>query len=164
MATENLKFEIFTCKQHYLYFRQTWKDFINSGKAKPKYYPNPNYENGKDIKGASALTFSHHLLFALLTGKELSKIYTYSPRKGFDSLTEAASEIGRWARVASKIIQWEETSKNPFGQWTKPETMKERLDAYLEPLGITYQMLVKLNELVDVTTIASEFKVQQEAA
>jgi hypothetical protein len=71
MKIENAQYNFFETKDHYLQFRQAWKDYINSGQAKKqemKYWGGTPYF-------ASSLKCEHHLLYALLRGKDIHKLF-----------------------------------------------------------------------------------------
>lgn len=139
----NIKHEVFTSKEHYLAFRQAWKDFINSGKAKP-YYEEDGY--GGKVK-VSNLDGSQHLLFCILTGKDLSVTFKPSPleyRRGF---ALALDSLYNYINVANRIVKFEETGETPkyFGSYANyVEKDNAYMASYLEPFGkvFTPKMLV----------------------
>jgi len=78
----NIKKEIFVTKEHYLHFRQAWKDYINSGKAKPTFVEDAYRGRIK----YSNLTGAQHLLFNILTEKDVSVTFkpsTNESKQGF---------------------------------------------------------------------------------
>lgn len=157
--TTQLKNEIFCSKEHYLAFRKAWKDYINSGKAKPEYFKNAY---GNMEKDDSPLTNAHQLLFAILTGRLKSAFRLPQVNTDKRGLAEAANRLNYIIRLAEKIVKFEETGEKPSyisDYETHIERDKMRLDEWLEPFGngITPRMLRKLapkgyipvNELYD---------------
>jgi hypothetical protein len=145
----NIKREIFVTKEHYLHFRQSWKDFINSGKAKPRFesdaYGRYKYSN---LRG------SHHLLFCILTEKDLSVTFKPSDCESKHGFEDAHSELMRMYVRAAKIVEHDagiNTSKRP--SYLTPEKYRAimdqkraEIDEYLEPFGksFTIEMFTRL--------------------
>lgn len=131
---ENIKREIFVTKEHYLAFRQDWKDYINN-----------------NIAWISASQF---MLFSILTEKDLSKSFKPSPRgKEYkDGFTPARTALGIQCRAATKLVEYD------AGDATRPSYMKEdkfktlfensrkQVNKFLEPFGksFTIKMFAKL--------------------
>lgn len=122
MKIENAQFNFFENKDHYLTFRQAWKDYINSGKAKCETYT--DYQGGT-CKYPSNLECKHHLLYTLLRGKDIRKMF--SPKGGsvtpYLKFEEAKRDIlyaaseGRWSASASaNLLQ-------PFGDTIDHSTL-----------------------------------------
>lgn len=166
---ENIKHELFTAKEHYLAFRQAWKDYINAGKHKPHFEDCP--WGGK--KKISHLDSSQQLLFCILTEKDLSVVFKRSvnPNKpnGFDA---AYWGLRRELRLAHQICQHEK-GENPFpGHIPKEKhsdiivSHTEKLDRFLEPFGksLTYSMLEQLYLKLDKIKLSNEPTEQKEAA
>lgn len=138
----NVKKEIFATKEHYLHFRQSWKDFIKAGKAKPHYedgaYGRYKYSN---LRG------SHHLLFCILTEKDISVTFRPSDCESKRGFQEAMHEIMTMYIQADKIV----TGKRPdyltpqkYGAIMKRS--RAMIEDFLEPFGksFTIEMFVKL--------------------
>jgi hypothetical protein len=167
---ENIKFELFTAKEHYLAFRQAWKDYINAGKHKPDFEVCP-YGGGK--KKISNLTAAQQLLFCILTEKDLSVVFKRSsnPDKpnGFEN---AYWRLRNYLRMAQKICQYER-GENPFPSHIPRDkhadliqSHKDRLDTFLEPFGksLTYQMLNDIYRKLNDTKITNKKEEEKEAA
>ena len=140
----NVKKEIFATKEHYLHFRQSWKDFINAGKAKP-YYEDPGYGGGR--KKYSNLRGSHHLLFCILTEKDISVTFKPSECEDKRGFWDAKNEIMMMFIQAKNIVE----GKRP--DYLTPQKygviMKEsraKMEEFLEPFGksFTTEMFVRL--------------------
>jgi hypothetical protein len=143
----NVKKEIFVTKEHYLHFRQSWKDFINSGKAKPRYesdaYGRYKYSN---LRG------SHHLLFCILTEKDLSVTFKPSDCESKHGFEDAYSELMRMYIKAAKVAEYDAgTSKRPSYLTPEKYTVimkksRDEIEEYLEPFGksFTIEMFIRL--------------------
>lgn len=145
---ENIKREIFVTKEHYLAFRQDWKDYINN-----------------NIAWISASQF---MLFSILTEKDLSKSFKPSPRgKEYkDGFTPARTVLGLQWRTAANLIEYD------AGNVTRPSYMKEdkfkvmyendrkRINKFLEPFGksFTIEMFAKLGKHLSKTQLTNEVK------
>ena len=167
---ENIKHELFTAKEHYLAFRQAWKDYINAGKHKPHFEDCP-WGGGK--KKISHLDSSQQLLFCILTEKDLSVVFKRSanPDKanGFET---AYWGLRSKLRMAQQICQYERGT-NPFpGHIPKDKhadiiaSHKEKLDMFLEPFGksLTYSMLEQLYLKLNDIKLSNEVTETKEAA
>jgi len=71
MKIEQAPHTFFDSKEEYLQFRQAWKDFHKDGKHKKK--PTTDYCGGVSHK--SELTCAHHLIYALLRGRDITKSF-----------------------------------------------------------------------------------------
>lgn len=161
----NIKHEVFASKEHYLAFRQAWKDFINSGKAKP-YYEEDGF--GGKVK-VSNLDGSQHLLFCILTGKDLS--LTFKPARleckhGFDL---ALHSLWHYLDLARRVVKYEETGETPkylkdYAKYAEKDIAY--LTAYLEPFGkvFTPRMLVATFDGLDRKDIGNVVIETKEAA
>ena len=151
MATnkfEFIKLELFVSKEHYLAFRQGWKDFINSGKAKPVFTDHPYCGRVKD----SPLTAEHHLLFNILTEKDLSKTFKPSENRETYGFENALTGLKMYGRKALEVVLYE------TGEYEKPSYMtpdkyakmmkgnRIMVEEFLEPFGkaVTLEMLATL--------------------
>lgn len=152
---ENIKREIFVTKEHYLAFRQDWKDYINN---KEGY-----------------ISASQFMLFSLLTEKDLSKSFKPSPRgKEYkDGFTPARTVLGLQCRTAANLIEYD------AGNVTRPSYMTEDkfkamfendrklVNRFLEPFGksFTIEMFAKLGKHLSKTSFTNEVeKTIEEAA
>jgi hypothetical protein len=88
MIIENARTTLFQTKEDYLAFRQAWKDFHNSGKAKPTFTTfEGTYEKYEPGKGyikvpytrrdkSKPLSSYHYMLYNILRGKYAETGYT----------------------------------------------------------------------------------------
>jgi hypothetical protein len=126
-----VKHSFFESKEHYLKFRQSWKQYIADGKHKCGTYPT---SNGGEAKYDSDLTCAHHLIYNALRKRDLSK--SFSPITRETKLAEsygnpyAAYDAARWR------ISYLARSGN--------------LDSLAEPFGgtISKEMLQELSEVL----------------
>lgn len=141
----NVKKEIFVSKEHYLHFRQSWKDFINSGKAKPHYEEGP-YGRYKH----SNLRGSHHLLFCILTEKDISVTFKPSDCESKRGFYEAMHELMMMYIQAAKVIDRKRSDYlTPYNLKKYNAIIKKskaEIEEFLEPFGksFTIEMFVKL--------------------
>jgi hypothetical protein len=145
---ENIRYEIFETKEDYLAFRQAWKDYINSGKAKPTFVDHP-YQ-GK-IKHSN-LTGGQHLLFNILTSKDLSTTFKPSLNESKRGFQKAYHDLHTIYHEAKRLKEYDD------GNGSKPsylsqekyekrmENTKQEIDKFLEPFGksFTIEMFVRL--------------------
>lgn len=103
MKIENAITKFFKDKEHYLAFRQSWKDFINNGHAKKKEF---KAWDGSTIR-YSELQCKYHLLYVLMIGKDGNRgfvehtrgeLYHYTP------YNEAVRDIKSLRSVKSWIL------------------------------------------------------------
>ena len=71
MKIEQAPHNFFDSKEEYLTFRQAWKDFHKEGKHKP--VPHDDYYGG--TRYVSDLMCVHHLIYALLRGRDIRKMF-----------------------------------------------------------------------------------------
>jgi hypothetical protein len=72
------KHAIFDTKEQYLNFRSQWKSFINAGGAKKVTIKYKHWLTGEEIKyKKSPLSAEYHMLYCLILGKDLSKIFKF---------------------------------------------------------------------------------------
>jgi hypothetical protein len=134
LQIENTREIFFTSKEQYLHLRKVWSQAVNSKE---------NYK----------LTASHHLIYALLRGRDAMKGFTPTTNTNKLSngayinygLYEARNELSRMAGYAHKYINQAEMAKvdKNTAFW-----MGE-VGNFLKPFdgAVTPQMLIKLNEL-----------------
>jgi hypothetical protein len=75
--------EFFGSKEHYINFRQKWKDFINAGGAKCEY--GVDYYGNK-VKHDSVLDSTYHLFYVLIIGKVGTRGFTQATLDDNDSV------------------------------------------------------------------------------
>lgn len=152
---ENLKTEIFEDKEHYLAFRQAWKDYINSGKHKPVWeekvftYNKRTYIQKTKV---SNLNGSQQLLFCLLTEKDLRVTFKPSDNKeGKNGFGRAYFTLIHLIHSAAKLHEFETTGDLPlqanreyYQQYH--DRIKKSFDRFLEPFGgtVTIEMLAQI--------------------
>lgn len=78
--TSNINTSFFESKEHYLNFKQAWKQSIAEGYHVPFTYENP--VNGGIEKFPSKLTCVHHLIYNALRGQDLKKSFRPLTRPG----------------------------------------------------------------------------------
>jgi hypothetical protein len=146
---EFIKNELFVSKEHYLAFRQGWKDFINSGKAKPEFVEDLYSGRYK----VSLLNGTHHLLLNILTEKDLSKTFRPSTKheckRGFE---DAYYHLMRLGQHAAEVVLYDKGehvtpsyfSKEKYGDFV--EGNRNTIERFLEPFGkaLTVEMLATL--------------------
>lgn len=153
---ENLKLELFESKEHYLAFRQAWKDYINSGKHKPEWFEITFTFNRRTYTNKikhSNLTGVQHLLFSLLTEKDLR--VTFKPsfnKEGKNGLRCALYELIRILYCADEIHNFSGTGDLPpaynrEAYNKRHERQLEYVEKFLEPFGdaVTIEMLAKIH-------------------
>jgi len=157
-SVQNIKFQIFEDKKQYKAFRQSWKDFINSGKHKP-HYEVDSYGNKTKI---SSLTNVHHLLFYVILGKDLSVVFkpSVNPDKS-PSFNHAYYELGLVIKLAKNVLAYDRGDDPGLPKYVTEErktqfieSYRSRLSQLLRPFGdsLSLEMLSKLEDsLVGVT-------------
>lgn len=148
---ENLKFEIFTCKEHYLSFRKTWANYINSGLHRPTYRKTEiRVWNGKErsmvaqphTEKTSNLTAAQQLLFCLLTGKDLAVTFKPSVKESKEGFMLAEESLLWTMNEARVLVDYDVHGKEPMH--FKIELVRSRVEKFLEPFGITAEMLTEV--------------------
>lgn len=168
---ENIKFDIFQSKEEYLTFRQAWKDYINSGKAQPSYYTDP--QGGQCKK--SNLDAIQHLLFCILTQRDLSKSFRPSLTKEGKKYNFEFTYfmIQYYARRAREVVDYEnvDSIKSKFMSVEKYEDSinrkRESLEKMLEPFGqlFTLEKFVEVHDkYLDKTKLTNRVDEIKEAA
>jgi hypothetical protein len=130
---ENAKTRFFESKEHYLKFRQTWKDFHNSDKLvwreDVEVYSwafNKNITM-KNVKHTS-LSSAHYMLYNLLRGYEAHRGFTEHGEHGWAAYDDALSTILRWTRYIKNVNSPSESSRN---------YARQMVDALVLPFGDT---------------------------
>jgi hypothetical protein len=138
MKIENAKELFFENKEHYLQFRQSWKNYINSGKAKPV---EQIYTYSGELFTASKLTCKHHLIYKLLQGKDteqmFSPTYKVQGRTPFYAFYEARDRICLTMRLRVKT---------PSGNKHYDDMYRDLIEPFGETL--TEEMLLQLVEKI----------------
>lgn len=147
---ENIKKEIFATKEDYLAFRQAWKDYINSGKAKPSYV---EYKwNDNALVKRSNLTASQQLLFCILTEKDLSITFKGSKNPSKSGFENAFRDLRFACLSARKIKQQDDDgiTEDNLNKWNRQQyiPIRNRIGEFLEPFGksVDKDLLIKLLE------------------
>lgn len=125
------KTRYFENKEHYLAFRQAWKDYHKEGKHRKQ--PKEDYYGA--IHKVSDLNCVHHLIYALLRGIDLSRI--------FSPITESKLGGGHRYRAfyhAKNILYWYAVSVD-----------KKRGEFLFAPFGdtLTEEMLTMLGKEIE---------------
>ena len=120
-ATTNHAF--FKDAEHYKAFRAAWKDYINSGKAKKQ--EKTTWDGCKYRE--SDLKSHHHLLHGLLSGKDVSKMY--SPTKKYGKHVSEYLAYDQALQYIKNRVQWNpEYLLGPFGDTVTVDMVKMILD------------------------------------
>lgn len=151
-SIENIKKDFFETKKEYLEFRKAWKDFVNSGKAK-KYWVDVD-KNWK--RKVSDLEAKHHLLYAILREKDLSKCFkpvecSWKEKHGFENayrdlmfdLSIIARHQGNRESMGSFHTKRVDRLIAPFGESLPLEKLAILFDHYL--MGRTLTNIVEEN-------------------
>lgn len=130
MKIENAQQEFFNSKEEYLQFRQAWKDYINSGKAKKV---EKTYHYSGELYRESNLRCVHHLIYGLLRGRDTSQMLSLTLKvqgqRPYFPFYEARSTIS----LAIQIADRGPSKLRPEGDTGH----LDRLNALLEPFGNT---------------------------
>jgi len=94
MKIEQAPHTFFESKEEYLHFRQAWKTFYKDDKQKKKEHK--DYYGG--IHRKSDLTCEHHLIYALLRGRDITKSFTPN-RRG-----HGQEPYGAYRRARGQIV------------------------------------------------------------
>jgi len=132
---EDAKTRFFTDKEHYLQFRQEWKDFHNNGHHIERGEWTTPHGNVKEYR-TPRLNSSSYMLYSLLRGYDITHGYVEHGENGWAACDDAAGEIIRTARRLKDI------NTSGFSQ----RYARESIDKLLLPFGgtITNQMLYDL--------------------
>jgi hypothetical protein len=128
--TQAKEHSFFTCKEHYLSFRDAWKQYHAEGRHKKETYE--DYQGGI-CKSPSELTVQHHLIYNALRKRNLSESFTPiknpgklnavggNPHEAFNSAK---------ARIAA-CVKYNRTDwlKEPFAGTVTDEMLKELSEA-----------------------------------
>ena len=130
---ENVKTRFFESKEHYLNFRQAWKDFHNSDKLVWRedvevyswaYNKNVTMKNVK----YTSLSAQHYMLYNLLRGYEAHRGFTEHGEFGWVAYDNALSSLLRSISDIADVNSPSETRR----KWAR-----ERVDALILPFGET---------------------------
>lgn len=120
----------FTCKEHYLSFRDAWKQYHADGRHRKETYE--DYQGGI-CKRPSALTAEHHLIYNALRKRSLSKSFSPITNPGklnaFNGRPYAA--FYRAKGIIAACVKYNRTDwlKEPFGGTVTDEMLKELSEA-----------------------------------
>ena len=133
---EDAKTRFFTDKEHYLQFRQAWKDFHNNEHHIERGEWTTPHGNVKEYK-YSLLNSGSYMLYNLLRGYDIKRGYCEHSEQGWFACDEAASDIIRTARRLKEI-----NATSSFSQ----KYAREAVTKLLSPFGgtVTNQMLYDL--------------------
>lgn len=131
----SIKFELFTCKEHYLAFRKAFAKAVNDERAKSQL--KPGYDNTKyRVKGW--LKAEHFILLNLLRDKPINRGFSMKTRKmALLNGHEPHLEFKRAIEFLREICEPKIRDDSWWGM---------RRDEFLEPLEgtVTVEMLNKL--------------------
>lgn len=149
---ENAKTRFFESKEHYLNFKQAWKDFHNSDKlvwredVRVYVYNTNSYATMKNVKHTS-LSAEHYMLYNLLREYDIKRGFTplttgdiHSPLEACDY---AAAEIYRTAKRLADINSTSKSSR---------EYARKDIDKLLLPFGgyVSHQALRDVAEWISI--------------
>lgn len=149
---ENAKTRFFESKEHYLNFRQAWKDFHNNNNhIKIVEWTD---ERGNERKGkVSILTSDHYLLYNLLRG--------YDIKYGFTPLTSGEEHL-KWGACGIAAAEIFRTSKR-LGDVNSPskfsrEYARTAIDTLLLPFDghVTYEALRDIGEQLNINVFNNQ--------
>ena len=130
---ENAKTRFFESKEHYLKFRQAWKDFHNSDKlvwredVEVYSWELQKKVTMKNVKHTS-LSAKHYLLYNLLRGYEAHRGFTEHGEHGWAAYDDAVSELLRTIKEIKDVNSPSETRR----KWAR-----KAVDAMVLPFGET---------------------------
>lgn len=147
---EDAKTRFFTDKEHYLQFRQEWKDFHNEGHHIERGEWTTPHGNVKEYKH-SLLNSSSYMLYNLLRGYDIKHGYCEHSEQGWAACDYAAGDILQAARGLENI------NVSAFSQSYALKT----LEKLLQPFGgtVTSQMLYDLAAELYLNMTEREFPV-----
>jgi hypothetical protein len=143
---ENAKTELFQSKEHYLQFRQAWKDFHNSDKLVWRedvevYSWNLNRNvTMKNVK-RTALGAEHYMLYNLLRGYDAQRGFREDSDHGWCACEYAAYNIRRAALRLKDVNSPYDSSRT---------TSRELIENMLLPFGgtVSHEMLMEVGKQI----------------
>lgn len=149
---ENAKTRFFESKEHYLNFRQAWKDFHNNRDHMRTFEWTD--DSGKKHEGeVPVLTSSHYLLYNMLRG--------YNIKYGFTPLLEG-NDVKKWEACYYAAVEIFRTSKrlqdvNSTSKFSREYARKD-VDALLLPFGghVTYEALRDIGEQLNINVFNNQ--------
>ncbi len=133
MKINNAINSFFETKEQYVAFISAWKSFIAEGKHK-KY---PLTSCGQEYDKVSDLECVHHLIYAALRGKDISKNFTPNNRtQSYYGKFEAFNSAKESVYYASKNDRSFNNIKNVFGD-TVTQDMLVRLYEELKSIKLS---------------------------
>lgn len=132
---ENAKTRFFESKEHYLNFRQAWKDFHNN-RDHMRSFTYKDWKGKEHTGEVAVLTSSHYLLYNLLREYGVQYGFTEHGENGWDACYWAAVDILRRAKDLQDVNnEWkyrrESARKDiedlllPFGGHVSHETLRD---------------------------------------
>lgn len=126
--TLTTKTNFFETKEQYLAFRQSWKNFINSGNHK-KYKVRHTYDDGYHWE--SDLKCIHHVIYAVIRGKDISTLFTvptHPDKKRYQKLNDVLYQLQQISNSFPLTYSYQyakyESLRRPFGDLLTPELIK----------------------------------------
>ena len=149
---ENAKTRFFESKEHYLNFRQAWKDFHNNEKHIERGEWTTPHGNVKEYK-TPLLSSSHYMLYNLLRGYNVK--YGYTPLQSgkeylkWNACEYAAADI---LRVSKRLEDVNSPSK--FAR----EYARTSIDALLLPFGghVPHEALRDIGEQLNINAFNNQ--------
>jgi hypothetical protein len=149
---ENAKTRFFESKEHYLNFRQAWKDFHNNEEHIERGEWTTPHGNVKEYK-TPLLSSSHYMLYNLLRGYDIK--YGYTPLQSgkehlkWDACNCAASDICRVSKRLEDV-----NSPSNFSR----EYARREIDALLLPFGghVTHEALRDIGEQLNINVFNNQ--------
>lgn len=124
---ENAKTRFFESKEHYLKFRQAWKDFHNN-RDHMRTFEYTDDSGEKRTGEVPVLDASHYMLYSLLRGYEANRGFSKDSDHGWQAYDCALSELLRAIRSLKDV--------NSPSEWSR-KWARERVDALTLPFGET---------------------------
>jgi hypothetical protein len=149
VQTNNETHLFFESKEHYLKFKQAWKDYINGGNHEPPVYKRKHYADGGvreiAVKGKSSLSAFEHFLYNGLRQKDFYK--SFAPITNAGRLNSRSSDHPYRAfydcryKLGDLISNFESTY-----DWTKKRAERKLIELN-KIFGdtLTYEMLKDLH-------------------
>ena len=168
---ENAKTRFFESKEHYLKFRQAWKDFHNSDQlVRREDVEVYSWSLGRDIVvrnvKITSLSAEHYMLYSLLRGHEASRGFSPITKEGKLQATSTwGGEPNPWAAYESAKSEIIRTAKN-VEDVNAPSEMRrkwarEKIEHLLLPFGNTVSQGVLVSLAKELHADFPEFEVEE---
>ena len=145
---ENAKTRFFESKEHYLNFKQAWKDFHNNERHIERGEWTTPHGNVREYK-TSLLDSSHYMLYNLLRGYDIKHGFSEHSEHEWAMCYDPAVTI---ARIAAELKDVNSSSK--FSR----NFARKRIGKLLLPFGgyVTYEALRDLGEQLHINVFNNQ--------